>query len=144
MSDSLWPHGLYVAHQAPQSTGFSRQEYWSGLSFPSSEDLPKPGIKLTYLMSPSLAGRFFTTNTTWEASLGGEISKFSWPKRGFPDGSMVKNLPANAGDNGFDPWVRKISWRRKWQLQYSCLGNPMDREAWWTAVHGVTKELDIT
>ena len=34
-----------VAHQAPLSMGFSRQEYWSGLSFPSSGDLPYPGIE---------------------------------------------------------------------------------------------------
>ena len=34
-----------VAHQAPLSMGFSRQEYWSGLPFPSPEDLPDPGIK---------------------------------------------------------------------------------------------------
>jgi len=36
---------MTVAHQAPLSMGFSRQEYWSGLPFPSSEDLPKPGIE---------------------------------------------------------------------------------------------------
>ena len=36
---------MAVAHQAPRSIGFSRQEYWSGLSFPSLGDLPKPGIK---------------------------------------------------------------------------------------------------
>ena len=35
-----------VAHQAPPSMGFSRQEYWSGLPFPSPEDLPDPGIEL--------------------------------------------------------------------------------------------------
>ena len=35
VSDSLQPHGLYVAYQAPPSMGFSRQEYWSGLPFPS-------------------------------------------------------------------------------------------------------------
>ena len=35
-----------VAHQAPLSMGFSRQEYWSGLPFPSPEDLPDPGIEL--------------------------------------------------------------------------------------------------
>ena len=35
-----------VAHQAPPSMGFSRQEYWSGLPFPSPEDLPSPGIEL--------------------------------------------------------------------------------------------------
>ena len=45
-------------HQAPLSTGFFRQEYWSVLSFPSAGDLPRPGIKP---MSPTLASRFFTT-----------------------------------------------------------------------------------
>ena len=47
-----------TAHQAPQSMGFSKQEYWSGLPFPSPGDLPNPRIKL---MSPALAQRFFTT-----------------------------------------------------------------------------------
>ena len=56
-----------VAHQAPLSMGFSRQEYWSGLPFPPPEDLFDPGIKSSSLMSPALAGGFFTTNTTWEA-----------------------------------------------------------------------------
>ena len=46
------------AHQAPLSMGFLRQEYWSGLSFPSPGDLLDPGIKL---VSPAFAGRFFTT-----------------------------------------------------------------------------------
>ena len=46
---------------------FSRQEYWSGLPFPLPGGLPDPGIKSMSLMSPSLAGRFFTSNTTWEA-----------------------------------------------------------------------------
>ena len=46
-----------VAHQAFLSMGFSRQEYWSGLPFPSPGDLPNPGIKPT---SPALAGRFLT------------------------------------------------------------------------------------
>ena len=41
----LWPHGLYVVCQAPPSMGFSRQEYCSGLPFPSPGDLPNPGIK---------------------------------------------------------------------------------------------------
>ena len=56
-----------VAHQAPLSMGFSRQEYWSGLPFPPPGDLPKPGIEPIPLMSSALAGRFFTTSTTWEA-----------------------------------------------------------------------------
>ena len=46
--------------------GFSRQEYWSGLPFPSPENLPDPGIKPTSLESPALEGEFFTTSTTWD------------------------------------------------------------------------------
>ena len=47
--------------------GISRQEYWSGLPWPSPGDLSNPGIELESLMSPTLAGRLFTTSTTWEA-----------------------------------------------------------------------------
>ena len=54
-----------VAGQAPLSMGFSRQECWSGLPCPSPGDLPDPGIKPESLMSPILAGGFFTTLTTW-------------------------------------------------------------------------------
>ena len=57
---TLWT----VAHQAPLSMGFSRQEYWSGLPCPSPGDLPHPGIKLPSLISHALAGRFFTTSDT--------------------------------------------------------------------------------
>ena len=46
---------------APLSMGFSRQEYWNGLLCPAPGDLPNTGIKLPSLMSPALAGRFFTT-----------------------------------------------------------------------------------
>ena len=56
-----------LAHQAPLSMGFSRQECWSRLPFPSPEDLPDPGIEPASLVSPALASRFCTTSTTWEA-----------------------------------------------------------------------------
>ena len=56
-----------VSHQAPLSMGFSRQEYWNGLPFPSPGDLANPGIEPMFLQSPALAGRFFTTIATWEA-----------------------------------------------------------------------------
>ena len=50
-----------VAHQAPLlSMEFSRQEYWSGLLFPSPGDLPNPRIKPASLVSPALAGGLFT------------------------------------------------------------------------------------
>ena len=49
-----------VAHQAPLSMGFSRQEYWSGLPFPSPGYISHPGIKPGFLASLALAGGFFT------------------------------------------------------------------------------------
>ena len=63
---------------------------------------------------------------------------------GFPCGSKIKNLPANARD-GFDPWVWKVPWRRKWQLTLvacSCLGNYTDRGDWQATIGGVAKESD--
>ena len=56
-----------VGCQAPLSMGFFRQEYQSGLPFSSPGDPPNPGIKPTSLTCSALAGRFFTTNATWEA-----------------------------------------------------------------------------
>ena len=50
-----------VASKAPLSIEFSRQEYWSGLPFPTPGDLPDPGIELMSLASSAMAGRFFTT-----------------------------------------------------------------------------------
>ena len=61
---AIWTKWLIFPHQAPLSVGLSRQEYWSGLLFPPSGDLPDPVIKFT---SPAVAGGFFTTNATWEA-----------------------------------------------------------------------------
>ena len=60
---TLWT----VACQASLCMGFSRQEYWNWLPFPSPGDLPNPRIKPTSLMSPALADRFLTTSATWEA-----------------------------------------------------------------------------
>ena len=57
-----------VAHQAPLSMGFSRQEYWSGLPFASPSDLPDPGIELA---SPALEGRFFITKPPGESQMLG-------------------------------------------------------------------------
>ena len=59
VSNSVTP--WTVAHQAPLSMGFTRKEYWNGLPFPPPGDLPDPGIEPASLVSPALAGRFFTT-----------------------------------------------------------------------------------
>ena len=61
--ETLWA----VAHQAPPSMGFSRQEYWSGLPFSAPGDLLIPGIESGSLRSPALVSGFFTTSATWEA-----------------------------------------------------------------------------
>ena len=59
---------------------------------------------------------------------------------GFPGDSLVKNLPANAGDMG---WIVELG-RSPGEgngnpLQYSCLGNPVDRGAWQDTMHGFTE-----
>ena len=59
---TLWT----VAHQAPLSMGFPRQEHWSRLPFPSPGDLPNPGIKPTSPASLAMAGKFFTTESQGE------------------------------------------------------------------------------
>ena len=74
-----------VACQAPLSMGFSMQEYWSRLPFPSPGDLPHPGIKPG---SPALHADFLPSN---------------------------KETACRCGRPGFNPWVGKIPWRRKWQ-----------------------------
>ena len=63
VSNFLWPLWT-IACQAPLSMLFSRQEYRSGLPFPSPGDLPNPGTEPASCTSPALTGRFFTTSTT--------------------------------------------------------------------------------
>ena len=60
---------IELAHQAPLSIGFSRKEYRSALPCPPPGDLPDRGIEPASLMSPTLAGGFFTSSATWEALL---------------------------------------------------------------------------
>ena len=58
---------------------------------------------------------------------------------------MVKNLPPNAADVGLIPGSgRSPGVGDGSPLEYSCLGNPMDRKAWVSCIHGVTRELDTT
>ena len=144
-----------MAHQAPLSMGFSREEYWSGLPCPSPGDLPDPGIKPTSLTSPALAGKFFTTITTCETFLQKwgrnkaflrqtKVREFvtSRPLLGFPGGDSGKESACNAGISGSIPgWGRPPGEGKGNPLQCSCLGNPIDRGAWQATVHGVAKSL---
>ena len=103
--------------------GFSRQEYWSGVPFPSPGDLPDPAIKPS---SPALQADSLpfelpgNLNTSQVTGFPFEflIFKFgaSEESEAFQVAPVVKNPPANAGDiRGFDRWVGKIPWRRAWQ-----------------------------
>ena len=61
-------------------------------------------------------------------------------RENFPDGTVVKNLPANAGDMGSIPGLgRSPEGGTGNPLQYSCQENPMDRGTWWATVFGVVK-----
>ena len=72
LSATLWT----VAHQAPLSMRFSRQEYWSGLPCLPPGDLPDPGIEIMSLIFPALEGGFFTTSATWETQFGLQFISF--------------------------------------------------------------------
>ena len=121
MSDS-------IAHQASPSMGLSRQEYWSGLPFPSPGDLPEPGIEPGF---PALEADALTSQPPCKLSL---LSIH------FPGGSEVKASASNAGDLGSIPGSGRSPGEGNGNpLQYSCLENPMDGGAWWATVHGVTK-----
>ena len=74
-----------------------------------------------------------TTELNWYTSVG------------FPGGSVVKNLPANAGNSGSIPRSGRSPGEGNGNpLQYSCMENPIDRGAWQATVHGVAKESDTT
>ena len=74
------------------------------------------------------------TNTKYTVKLTSDVD--------FPGGPVVKNLPTNTGDVGSIPGSGKPSGKENGDpLQYSCLGDPMERGGWKAAVHGITKEL---
>ena len=75
---------MYCSYQGPPSTGFSRQEYWSGLPFPSPGDPPTPGTEPGF---PHIVGRRFTVWATTEVRDPRQITQT------LPCGSAVKNLP---------------------------------------------------
>ena len=95
-----------AAHQGPLSLGFSREEYWSGLPFPPPGDRPDPRIEPT---SPALQVGSLSLAPPGKHIYGGD----------------------NAGDTGSIPGLGRFSGEGNGNpLQYSSLGNPMNRGAW--------------
>ena len=123
VSDSATPWA--VAHQAPLSLGHSRQEYWSGLPFPSWGYLPSPGVKFK---SPALASGLFTVWATgahmsskWQ-EIASVIPHISIPS--YIALRYIARLPSwlrwwriclQCRKPRFNSWVGKTSWSRKWQ-----------------------------
>ena len=111
--------GLFVtpwtrAHQAPLSMEFSRQEYWSRLSFPPPGDLSDPGSKPVFPVSSSLTGRFFTTEPPGKASSSvSYVDTVGLPRWHKGDGFTCQCRRHRRCR--LHPWVGKIPWRRKWQ-----------------------------
>ena len=132
--------------------GFSRQEYWSGLPYPPPGDFPDPGIKHVSLMSPALAGRLFTTRGAWEAlhhsahfPLAGTQSHGPIKPQGMPGNGASGKEPTCQYRRykrcRFNPWVRKIPWRRVWQCTPTFLPGEShgQKSLSMATVHGVAK-----
>ena len=125
-----------AAHWAPLSMEFSRWEYLSKLPFPTPRYFPNPGIEPMSLASPALAGAFFTSIVTWEALIT-NYGSLLLPGKSHGRRSLV----------GCSPWgleepdtTERLHFHFSLSCmgegngnprQCSCLGNPMDRGAWW-------------
>ena len=102
--DSLWHHGP-LAHQAPLSMEFSRQEYWSRLPFPSPGDLPNLEMEPESLVSPAMAGGFFiTVPPEKHQRLYNSVNQLCFNKKTFksyqngPSSSLGSSLHLPVGD----------------------------------------------
>ena len=130
-----------IACQAPLSVSFSRQEYWSGWPCPPPGGLPNPEIEPLCILHWQ-AGYLFTITATWEDRCVCVcvcifvcvcMCIYLW---GFPGAASGKEPSCHCRRYkrpGFNPWVRKIPWRRP--LQYSYLENLMGRGAWWAMLN---------
>ena len=145
----------------PGSSVHTRQEYWSGLPFFPSADLPNAGTELTSPVSPALSGRFFTPEPRVlynRLSLGiyfiysSVCQRRQWhPTPAFLPGkshgwrSLVGCSPWGHSESDtterlhFHFSLSGIGEGNGNPLQCSCLENPRDRGAWWAAVYGVAQ-----
>ena len=133
-----------VACQAPLSTGFSRQESWSGLPFPSPGGLPNPGVKP---QSPALQADSLPSEPPGKPKDTG-VGNLSLLQGNFLSqelhwrllGCHGKESACNVGDPYSIPGLGRSPGEGNGNpLQDSCLENPMDRGACWTTVHSIAK-----
>ena len=120
----LWAALWTVAHQAPLSMGFSRQESWNRFPCPPPGDLPNPGIDPSFLLSLLLTGRFFITNAIWEAKViiqSLSLTIFDSLDCSPPDSSVHKDFQARKLEWVTISFFRGSSWIRNWTC-VSCTG----------------------
>ena len=127
---TLWT----IPHQAPLSMGFSRQERWTGLPFPASEDLPDPGIKPTSLNT--CIGSLVLYHKCHLGSYFYISDNLKWDRLptpvflGLPGVSDGKEFTCTAGDLA---WIaglgRSLDGGHGNPLQYSCLENPHEQSS---------------
>ena len=145
VAQSCWTlcDAMDCSYQAPPSMGFSRQEYWSGLPFPSPGDLPYPGIEpgspafqadaLTFEPQGKQCGRFWFNS--WVKKIPWKRDRLTSPVfLGFPRGSAGKESACNARDLSSIPGLGRSPGKGKGSpVRYLGLETSMD------IVHGVTK-----
>ena len=129
---------------APPCMGFSRQEYWSGLPFPSPGDLPDPGFEpwSPALQADTLPSELPGKSPVAQMSHHACQISFIWNQTlyYFPGGSDGKASAYSAGDLGSNPGSGGSPGEGNDNpLQYSCLENPMHGGAWQATVHGVAE-----
>ena len=91
MSDSLQPYGLYIACQVPLSIGILQARILEWAAMPSFRESSQPVDQSLSLMSPALAGGFFTTITTWEAQTQYDVCPNKKKKRRYRRRDMQRN-----------------------------------------------------
>ena len=154
---TLWT----VTCQAPLSMGFSRQEYWSGLPRPPPGDLPNQGMEPTSLMSSCIGRQVLYHWCHHALNKVQHLAGQQWPRALSLVLLEIRMAPTSKhGLSSFEiTFVRPMNWglrpcpvsnlmesthmfNREGNgnpLQYSCLENPVDRGAWWAAVHRVAQ-----
>ena len=131
---TLWT----VGHPAPLSMGFPRQEYWSGVPSPSPFNL-NTCTKYTWPLL-KLKNRKQNLHRNSQPCPPSRNSSLMWARNLASQVVHGKESTCKEGDSGSIPGSRRTPGGEHGNpLQYSCLGNPMDRGAWWATVHGVTK-----
>ena len=142
-SDSFEKTWMLGKIEGGRRRGWQRMRWLDGITNSMDMSLSKLWELVMQSKGSQWVGHDWVTVLNWTELLN--FSKSLKNEHGFPGDSVVKNLPASAGDVGLIPGLGRSPGEGNGNpLQHSCLGNPMDRGAWWATVYGVAKEMDTT